>query len=57
MPAVAVAVVWLPPGAEMGGIVPRGREMQGITRRRIQAVVAGVVIMLREREAPAAPEL
>ena len=55
--AVAVAVGWRPPGVEAGETVPRGREVQGVTRRPIRAGVAGVPIMPLEPVATAVPEL
>jgi hypothetical protein len=59
MPAVAeaVAVVWRPPGVEMGDIAPRGREVQGLTLGQFGGGGGGVPIMPLERVATAVPEL
>ena len=61
MPAVAVAAaaVWLPPGAEMGGMLRRWvqSEIPGKPRLPIPAVVAAGGIMVFQRVATAVPEL
>ena len=57
--AVAVAVVWRPPGAEMGGMLRRWvqSEIPGKPRLPIPAVVAAGDIMVFQRVAAAVPEL
>ena len=54
--AVAVAVGWRPPGAEMGGIITR-MEIPGEPRLPIPAVAAAAGIMVMQWEATAVPAL